>query len=75
MTTMNITVSSAAGHSFQDVCQALAEGDHELGDDATHAGYMVGMAWAGPECPWFLPAPSAGTLEIEPFDGFDLVTE
>lgn len=37
--------------SLEEVAQALAEGEHELGEDYTHAGYALIM-WPGNDCPW-----------------------
>lgn len=38
------------------LCEALAEGEHELGDEVTQAAYAV-IQWAGADCPWFQPRP------------------
>jgi hypothetical protein len=32
---------------FEEVCQALAEGEHNLGTEATKAGYMLAYGWPG----------------------------
>lgn len=52
-----MTLHFPTTRSLEDVAQALAEGEHDLGDDATTAGYMLACAWAGPDCPWFQPHP------------------
>lgn len=44
--TITITVTTAAGYTFEDVCVALAEGEHTLGEDATSAGYSL-IQWPG----------------------------
>lgn len=70
---LTITVSTAPGYSLQDVCEALAEGEHCLGDDATYAGYMLAHAWAGKDCPWSVPHPDhCGHLAPTYFYGFDV---
>lgn len=69
----NITVGTHPGYTFQNVCEALAEGEHNLGDDATAAGAAI-IEWPGSDCPWFVPHPEhiGGIVEIARFDGFDL---
>lgn len=52
--TTEINVRTAPDHSFEDVCWALAEGEHDLGDDATDAGQAL-LQWPGPD--WCAPAP------------------
>ena len=52
--------------SLEEIAQALAEGDHDLGETATAAGYAL-IAWPGTDCPWFIPGPSAGDLNVAEF--------
>lgn len=42
--------------SLEDLAQALAEGDHTLGEEATQAAGSF-MQWPGKDCPWFNPGP------------------
>jgi hypothetical protein len=42
--------------SLEDLAYALAEGEHDLGDDVTAAGYAL-IQWPGADCPWFVPHP------------------
>lgn len=71
--TTTINANTAPGYTFEDVCQALAEGEHDMGDDATQAAGAL-LQWPGSDCPWFVPHPEhiGSTLEIARFDGFDL---
>lgn len=46
--------------SLEDLAQALAEGEHDLGKEATAVGYAL-MMWPGRDCPWFNPGPSPVT--------------
>lgn len=69
--TTNINIETS--QDITTVCQALAEGEHDMGSDATYAGYMLAFAWAGADCPWFVPHPEyCGALGVADFDGFDL---
>lgn len=43
--------------SLEDLVQALAEGDHDLGNEATQAAGAL-TQWAGNDCPWFNPGPT-----------------
>jgi hypothetical protein len=38
--------------SLESVAQALAEGEHCFGDDATRAGYALAYLFPTNECPW-----------------------
>ena len=58
MDIMNISVPTA--QSLEDIAQALAEGEHDLGAEATRAGYALIM-WPGQDCPWFVPGPTPVT--------------
>jgi hypothetical protein len=66
----NINIATA--ETLETVCQALAEGEHDLGDDATTAGNQL-LGWTGVGCPWFEAHPQhlGAVVEIAPFDGFD----
>lgn len=48
------------------VAEALAEGEHTMGHDATRAGAAL-VGWAGNDCPWFVSAPTAGGLAVATF--------
>lgn len=50
--------------SLENVAQALAEGEHELGDEATLAASQL-IGWTGNDCPWFVPHPEhLGDVEL-----------
>jgi hypothetical protein len=67
LATANTTeIHVAAKKSLEDLAVALAEGEHELGDDATAAGASL-AAWPGADCPWFVPGPRADGLEVADF--------
>lgn len=51
---MMLTFHFPTRSSIEDLATALAEGEHDLGTDATAAGYAL-IAWPGPDCPWFIP--------------------
>lgn len=70
---MTITIHLAPDQSLEDAMRALAEGEHDLGDDATLAGAAL-TQWVGRDCPWFVPHPSpCGALGVSEFGGFDLI--
>jgi|HubBroStandDraft_6_1064221.scaffolds.fasta_scaffold767035_3 hypothetical protein len=62
MTTIQIKTTD----KLENVAQALAEGEHVLGDVATRAGADL-VQWAGSDCPWFTPGPRAAGLDITDF--------
>ena len=51
-----ITIRFAVDLSLAELAEALAEGEHPFGADATFAGNAL-VQWAGPDCPWFVPGP------------------
>ena len=61
---MHITIPTKQGLEY--IAQALAEGEHELGEHATVAGAAL-VGWTGNECPWFVLGPSAGGFEVADF--------
>jgi len=65
---IEITVTTAAGYTFEDTLQALAEGEHSVGSDATQAAGAL-LQWAGQDCPWFVagptPAPPQATTDLK----------
>jgi len=52
--------------SLEEIAQALAEGDHDLGVTATAAGYTL-IAWPGKDCPWFVAGPRAEGVTVADF--------
>jgi hypothetical protein len=56
----------ATKRGLEDVAQALAEGEHDLGEDATAAGAAL-IEWPGADCPWFVPGPRADGIEVTAF--------
>ena len=64
MDIMNITIATT--QDLEYIAQALAEGEHELGEVATAAGAAL-VGWTGVDCPWFVPGPSAGGFEVADF--------
>ena len=64
MDIMNITILTT--QDLEYIAQALAEGEHELGEDATAAGASL-VGWTGVDCPWFVPGPSAGGFAVADF--------
>lgn len=69
------TIHFSTNNSLEDLALALAEGEHEYGDDVTAAGAML-IGWTGADCPWFVAGPTpCGSLgiEIASFDGLDVV--
>lgn len=44
-----IDIRIPTADALEDICQALAEGEHDLGPDATAAGYILTFAWEGPD--------------------------
>lgn len=51
-----------AATSLEDLAWALAEGEHDLGDEATAAGSAL-IQWPGSDCPWFHPGPTPVTVD------------
>lgn len=51
--------------SLEDLAWALAEGEHDLGDEAVAAGNAL-IQWPGADCPWFHPGPTPVTIDAEP---------
>lgn len=49
-TSETVTLSFSTQRSLEDLASSLAEGEHELGGDATAAGYSLIM-WSGPTDP------------------------
>ena len=67
LATANTTEIHIASKScLEEIAQALAEGEHDLGEDATAAGGAL-TAWPGADCPWFVPGPTAGDFEVTDF--------
>lgn len=56
----------ATKDALEELAIALAEGEHDLGADATTAGGAL-VGWTGVDCPWFVPGPSAGGFEVADF--------
>jgi hypothetical protein len=61
-----LTFHFPTADSLEDIAQALAEGDHDLGEDATAAGYAL-IAWPDTDCPWFVAGPRAEGIEVVDF--------
>lgn len=57
MTMLSIQLAAS---SLEDLAWALAEGDHDLGAEATAAGNDL-LQWPGTDCPWFNPGPTPVT--------------
>lgn len=65
--TANTTeIHVATKDGLEDIAQVLAEGEHDLGEDATVAGAAL-VAWPSADCPWFVPGPTAGDFEVADF--------
>ena len=47
---MIITIPTT--QDLEYVAQALAEGEHDLGDEATEVGYALWGLWPTNDCPW-----------------------
>ena len=47
-----ITVHVPMRTDLAYVADALSEGEHTLGDDATRAGYALAHLFPGNDCPW-----------------------
>jgi hypothetical protein len=61
-----IEIHVATKDALEDLALALAEGEHDLGEDATAAGGAL-ITWPGADCPWFVPGPSAGGFTVADF--------
>lgn len=67
LATANTTeIHVATKNALEDLAMALAEGEHDLGADATGAGAAL-VGWTGVDCPWFVPGPSAGGFDVADF--------
>ena len=66
-----MAIKIATKASLEYTAQALAEGEHDLGSDATAAGYALVM-WVVNDCPWFNAGPSHYGNLVSEFVGFDV---
>lgn len=48
---IHILVPTVPGYTYEDMCWALAEGEHAMGPEATRAGASI-LQWPGTDCPW-----------------------
>ncbi len=68
-----LTLNFKTTETLENLAQALAEGEHELGRDATMAGSAL-LGWIGVECPWFVASPTAGGESVVEFAIVEVVS-